>query len=101
MAKYVYRWDGEYWGFIEGEYLFDKNGNYKGFLEGVEVHKEDGSYVGTLTEEKYILISTISHHRPLAALRPWPPKPTIPPEPPGESPRTSKPYGAEDALNRF
>lgn len=101
MPKYVYSWDGEYWGFIEGEYLFNKNGLYKGFLEGVEVYKEDGSYLGVLTEDKYIMRSTLRPPKPMAALRPWPPTPEIPPEPPLQPTKTSYPYGLEDALIKY
>ncbi len=99
--KYVYKWSGEYWGFIQDEYLFSKNGMHKGFLVGINVYREDGTYLGALTEDLYIMRSTLGPPPPLEASRPYPAPPMIPPEPLMQTTRTTLPQGLIDALEYY
>ncbi len=42
----VYRWNGQYFGFIRGNRLLDANGNYIGWTNEDRVRKADGTYLG-------------------------------------------------------
>lgn len=72
----IYRWNGEYFGFIRGDRLFDADGNYIGWLtEDGRVWTVDGSFLGELVDGEYVL-------RRLAMVPPVPRIPQIPPIPP-------------------
>jgi hypothetical protein len=64
MTQPVYRWYGEYFGFIWMARLFDKAGNYIAWIDGNEVWKKDGTYLGELVENRYVLRATKMKPRP-------------------------------------
>lgn len=97
----IFRWSGEYFGFISNNYLFDANGNYIGWIEeDGSVWNEDGSYLGELVEGSYILRKS-NKIEPIPKVSKIPPIPPIPPIPKinrvGKIPR----IGWEDALDKF
>lgn len=51
----VFKWSGEYFGFIHGENLFYADGTYLGWIEDGQVWASDGTYLGEVAEENYIL----------------------------------------------
>jgi len=101
MMTPIYRWSGEYFGFIRNGRLFDSSANYLGWLsdEG-RVWRTDGTFLGELSGENYILRRT-------SMMCPTPRTPRIPPikpiapipklNRPGRTPRS----GRVDALNEF
>lgn len=74
----VFKWTGEYFGFIHNETLFRPNGAYVGWIEDGQVWTSDGSYVGELVDENYIL----------RRINTTPPLPKIPRTPPSQPIRT-------------
>jgi hypothetical protein len=71
----VFKWSGEYFGFIHNENLFHANGAYFGWIEDGQAWSSDGAYLGDLVEGNYVLrrINTI------------PPLPKIPRNPPSQA----------------
>jgi hypothetical protein len=51
----VYRWSGEYFGFISNERLFDKHCKYLGWVDENEVWRSNGTFLGEIIDEHYIL----------------------------------------------
>jgi hypothetical protein len=51
----VFKWSGEYFGFIHNENLFHADGTYLGWVENGQVWANDGAYLGEIVEENYIL----------------------------------------------
>jgi len=45
MKEPIYRWNGEYFGFIYNDRLFDKKSNYLGWIDGNEVWRKNGTYL--------------------------------------------------------
>ena len=72
----VFRWNGEYYGFISNGNLFNASGEYRGWIEDDgNVWREDGTYLGELVEGSYILRNTMK-------VEPVPRVPRVPPVPP-------------------
>jgi len=97
----IFRWSGEYFGFIHNGYFFDADGNYLGWIEDDgSVWNQDGTYLGELTEGNYILRNTMKIE-PIPKIPKIPPIPPIPPIP--EIDRIGKigKLGWKDALNIF
>jgi hypothetical protein len=97
----IFRWSGEYFGFLYNGRLFDGNSNYLGWTEDDgSVWNKDGTYLGVLTNENYILRKTVK-------IEPVPKVPKVPPVPPVRPiPKINKigkigRIGWEDALERF
>lgn len=58
MKNPVFKWSGEYAGFIYNGYLFDRDSNYLGWIEkDGRVWKADGQFLGELVDNNYILRS--------------------------------------------
>jgi hypothetical protein len=56
MATPIFRWSGEYFGFIKDGFLFDANGTYVAWAEADgSVWRTDGTYLGDIVEQNYIL----------------------------------------------
>jgi|SRR5690606_15993169 len=56
IRRFLYKRNGEYWGFIYLNRVYDKNNNYKGWVEDDKfVWDENGKYMGELVEDIYIL----------------------------------------------
>ena len=99
--KFIYRSNGDYFGFILNGYLFDTDGEYLGWVEDDDsVWRKDGEYFGWLTGENYILHNP-KQIKPLARTPKIPPMPPDPPmAPPPRMPRIPPMY-REDALDKF
>jgi hypothetical protein len=72
----VYKWSGDYWGFIYNNRVFDQDSDYKGWIDDEKrVWNSDGEYVGEVINENYIL-------RRDSKMQPMDKIPRIPPIPP-------------------
>ena len=70
--KYIYRWNGKYFGFLLDDNFFDANSKWLGWIEDGQIWMENGELLGELYEDLYILKSTTK----------LPPEPKAPPVPP-------------------
>ena len=53
----IYRWSGQYYGFIANGYLFDSISNYCGWVESDgTIWRSDGRFLGDLVGGEYILL---------------------------------------------
>ena len=97
----IFRWNGEYFGFIHNGHFFDAGSNYLGWVEeDGSVWNEDGTYLGELAERNYILRNTMKME-PIPKIPKIPPIPPIPPIPKINKIGKIGKLGWEDALNRF
>jgi hypothetical protein len=100
-VTYIFRWSGQYFGFLDGGFLYDAAGNYIGWVAGDgNVFRADGSYLGELVEDEYVLRSpfaTVPANRP--PMSP-PMTPTLPVPPTNRPPRAQRP-GYADALDAY
>ena len=95
---FIFRWEGEYYGFLCQGRLYDRQGMYQGWLDSKrQVWRWDGSHLGELKHENYILRNL---HRPEADPKfPKPyPHPPLPPEPRKNRPPKPPLTGWADAL---
>jgi hypothetical protein len=97
----IYRWSGEYFGFICDNNLFDATSNYLGWVENDgSVWCSNGAFLGQLVDDNYILKHTDS-------IDPNPKVPQVPltsPIPPFPMPnRLGRilPFGWQDAFEMF
>jgi len=79
--KYIYKWNGEYFGFISGDNFFDANSNWVGWIEGSQVWQANGEFLGEIYEDNYILRKTtmISPVPRVPRVSPVPPVPPVHP----------------------
>jgi len=75
MGTPIFRWTGEYFGFVQDSSLFAANGKYLGWVDGGTVWGSDGVFRGEIVEQNYIVKKPMS-------LYPGPQLPKIPPLPP-------------------
>ncbi len=72
----IFRWNGEYFGFISNGYVFREDSEYLGWLEDDgSAWGTDGTYLGELVNDNYILRNT-SRMQPMsrmARMRPMTP----------------------------
>jgi hypothetical protein len=55
----IFRWNGQYFGFIANEHLFDSTSNYRGWVENNgTVWRSDGKFLGDLVGGEYVLLQT-------------------------------------------
>ena len=97
----IYRWSGEYFGFLYNGRLFDSESNYLGWVEeDGSVWNQDGTYLGEVENGNYILRNSMK-------IEPIPKVPKIPPIPPippiSKINRVGKmgKIGCIDSLDRF
>jgi hypothetical protein len=95
----IYRWSGEYFGFIAGDILRSMDARYLGWIEGNDVWRADGWYLGELVEGNYILRNTHRGQRASRAPRATPASPAPRTHPDNRSGRTAR-AGWEDALQQ-
>ena len=95
----IYRWSGEYFGFIAGDILWSMDARYLGWIEGNDVWRADGWYLGELVEGNYILRNTHRSQRASRAPRATPPSPAPRTHPDNRAGRTAR-AGWEDALQQ-
>jgi hypothetical protein len=56
MKKILYKYNGEYWGFIFKGRIYNKDGKYFGWVDkNNKCWNVDGDYLGQLEEDKYIV----------------------------------------------
>ncbi len=76
MKAPLYKWSGQYVGFISGGNLFDASSTYLGWVdEEGRCWSSSGSFLGELVEENYVLRRT-------TMVPPVPKVPKVPPVPP-------------------
>jgi hypothetical protein len=81
MKVPIYKWSGNYWGFIYNNRIFDKDSNYKGWIDDEKrAWNSDGVYIGEIVNENYILRRN-SKMQPMNKIPKIPPIPPIPPIP--------------------
>lgn len=98
MKNRIFRWNGEYAGFVSNGYLFDAQGGYRGWVEtDGRVWDKGGRYIGNLIEENYILRNTM-RMTPMPRLPRLTPISPIPPLPPMNRIGRLPKLGWEDAL---
>jgi hypothetical protein len=51
----VFRWNGVYWGFLEGDALYDRYGRQAGWLEGQDVFDMAGRFIGELRDGRHVV----------------------------------------------
>jgi hypothetical protein len=58
--KILYKYNGQYWGFILKGRIYNKYGKYFGWIDKKnKCWNEDGDYIGELVEDKYIIQKNI------------------------------------------
>lgn len=83
MKTPIYKWSGNYWGFVYNGRLFDKNANYSGWINDQgRAWSKDGSYLGEIVQENYILrnasrVELVNRAAKVAPVSPIPPIPKI------------------------
>ena len=59
----IYRWSGQYFGFIKNELFYDSYGNYLGWLDKKnEVYRSNGDFLGELVDDCYVLRKVAALH---------------------------------------
>ena len=72
----MFKWNGEYFGFVRRDYLFSHRGEYRGWIDrNQRVWKSSGEFLGELVDGKHIL-------RRNTMIPPVPKVPKVPPAPP-------------------
>jgi len=74
----VFRWDGQYWGFLSGGTLHDRYGRQVGWLDGADVFHLAGGFLGELRDGAYVLRNRLREEPVHRAPRPAAPYPTPP-----------------------
>ena len=81
----IFKWNGEYFGFVRRDYLFSHRGEYRGWIgRNQRVWKSSGEFLGELVDGKYIL-------RRNTMIPPVPTVPKVPPVPPRSAHESDKP----------
>ncbi len=78
---FIYRWTGEYFGFISEHNLFDANSNWIGWIKDRKVWQANGKFLGEIYENNYILrrkaevppVPRVPHPPPMLPIAPDPP----------------------------
>ena len=97
----IFRWSGEYFGFVRRGYLFSRDGRYFGWTDNdLRVWKSNGEFLGQLVDEKYILRRDLMLP-PIPRIPKAPPIPPIPPIPPMNHIGRIPKLGWTDALDDF
>ncbi len=96
----IFRWNGEYFGFVHTWRLFDSRGYYLGWVDEGEVWRRDGAFLVELVDGCYVLLrrkeAVRTQRVPLD-----PPPPTAPPSPWAPQPFRQPRAGWADALDEF
>lgn len=100
MKTPIYRWSGEYFGFIYNDRLFDKYSKYLGWLDSGEVYRSNGTYLGAIVDENYILRRTTMATKATRATRATPATPATPAARSNRAGRSNR-SGYIDALNEY
>ncbi len=97
----IYRWSGEYFGFLNGNKFYDSNGKYLGWADDESrIWSSDGWFFGQIVNNNYVL-RRVRMKEPKPRI---PIAPSLPPVPPipniDQVPRAPKP-GWRDALDEY
>ena len=95
--EFIYRWTGEYFGFISEDNLFDANSNWIGWIKDKKVWQADGNFLGEIYENNYILRRKTEVF-PVPMEPHSPPVPPVAPDPPVNRAARVRLAGWEDAL---
>ena len=94
----IYRWNGEYFGFIHDNNLFDATSNYVGWIEADGcVWRSNGTFLGRVVDNNYVLRCTDAAD-PAPKVSPAPPASPIPPFPEPNRLGRILPFGWVDAF---
>lgn len=97
----IYRWNGEYFGFIRNDNLFNSSSEYLGWItEDGRVWRKDGSFLGEIEDENYILRRTSMATPAIRAPKATPATPATRPRRPNRAGRVSR-AGCVDTLDEF
>ena len=97
----IYRWNGEYFGFIRNDKLFNASSEYlRCITEDGRVWREDGSFLGEIEDENYILRRTSMVTPVTRVPKVTPPTPATPARRVNRAGRVSR-VGSVDALDEF
>lgn len=74
----IYRWRGQYFGFISNERLFDASSHYLGWIESDgRVWRKNGTFMGEIVDQNYILRRTTMATPAIRAIRAIPATPAV------------------------
>lgn len=94
----VFRWNGQYYGFIANGYLMDSSGAYRGWIEhDGTVWQSNGKFLGDLVGGEYVLLHQ-SSRRETKPKRLTPSPVALPPRPEDRPARSARP-GYVDGLD--
>lgn len=97
----IYRWDGEYFGFIRNDRLFDARSQYLGWVtEDGRVWRKNGTFLGEVEQENYILRRTAMATPATKATRATPATPATPARRANRAAKAPK-ASRVDALDEF
>ena len=97
----IYRWSGQYFGFIKSDRFFDASCRYLGWVtEDSRVWRADGSFLGEIVDENYILRRTSMARPANRAVRATPATPARPATRATRAARAAR-AGRVDALDEF
>ncbi|MDX7780335.1 hypothetical protein SJR98_19840 [Aeromonas hydrophila] len=98
---FIYRWNGEYFGFIKNDHLFDAKSQYLGWVTNDDkVWRKNGTFLGELEDENYILKRTSMAKPVTRSVRAIPTTPATPARRANRAGRTPR-TGQVDALDEF
>jgi hypothetical protein len=88
----IFRWRGQYAGFISDGWFFESGGRYLGWRDGLDrIWRADGDFLGEIVDAHYVL-RDLRRAMPVRQPAPVPPVPPAPPLPPAaRAPRLPKP----------
>jgi hypothetical protein len=94
----IFRWNGQYFGFMSNGYLMDASGAYRGWIENDgTVWGPSGKFLGDLVGGEYVLLQQ-SVKRAMKPKRLTPSPVTLPPKPENRKARSARP-GYVDGLD--
>ncbi len=97
----IYRWNGEYFGFISNSRLFDATSRYLGWVtDDDRVWRRNGIFLGEIENDNYILRRTSMATPATRATRATPSTPAIPARRANRAARASR-AGRNDALDEY
>ncbi len=100
MKTTIYRWNGEYFGFLYNGKLFDRHSTYMGWIEGNDVYRKNGKYLGEIVSENYILRRSTMATKATRATKATPATPATPATKANRAARAVR-AGYIDALDEF
>jgi hypothetical protein len=83
LTTAVFRWAGQYWGFLGDGVLYDRYGRQVGWREGADVFRLDGRFLGEVVDAHYVMRDRLReqpiHRAPRPGMR-WPAPPLAAPD---------------------